>query len=155
MFDVRSEYLFAYGSLMSGIDIEAGRLERRSLREAGAFVSPGSIRGRMIDVGPFPAAVTSCSNKHRIFGELWRISSSAPELWAMLNRYEGCEPGYSGPYAYRRSKRRVACCDGHRRMAWVYVWDRPTEGFPQINSGRWQPKISKPFRAELLLRNAA
>lgn len=155
MFDVRSEYLFVYGSLMSGIDIEAGWLERSALRQAGAVISPGSIRGLMIDVGPFPAAVNSCSNKHRIFGELWSIPSLAPELWAILNRYEGCEPGYSGPYAYRRSKRIVLCEDGRRRMAWVYIWDRPKEGFSPIYSGRWQPKTTRPFRAQQDQRDAA
>jgi gamma-glutamylcyclotransferase (GGCT)/AIG2-like uncharacterized protein YtfP len=139
MHEPESAYLFAYGSLMSWVDGEKGWRERAALAGAARRVGRGSVRGLLIDVGPFPAAIGSSKPHDRIFGELWRLPSRDHALWTMLDHYEGNYAGYTGPFAYKRTKRRVHCEGGRGVRAWIYVWDRPWREFPRIPGGRWQP----------------
>jgi gamma-glutamylcyclotransferase (GGCT)/AIG2-like uncharacterized protein YtfP len=135
-----SAYLFAYGSLMSWADGEKGRRERAALAIAAHRAGRASIRGILVDVGPFPAAIGSRRPCDRIYGELWRLPSRDHTLWAMLDHYEGNYAEYTGHFAYRRARRVVQCEDGRRVKAWVYVWDRPWSAFPRILGGQWQPR---------------
>lgn len=121
--------LFTYGTLRAG----AGTPEPVAglLREAAERLGRGRIDARLFDAGGFPAALPAA--KGRVVGDLFRLRRPGGVL-AALDRYEGCDGDRS---LFRREVLPVRRPDGGIVSAWVYVWNRPVEGLPEIPSGDW------------------
>ncbi len=138
-------FLFTYGTLMSSVDTELGRFERRLMSARAQLVGRGRVRGRLYDAGACPAGVASESARGYIHGEVWMLPVRAGRLLRALDRYEGCEPASPPPYPYRRTVALVTHELGWQIVAWAYVWNGPTRTLTRVRSGHWSPTVEAPY----------
>ncbi len=134
--------LAAYGTLMTGQ--ENGLDPRvRSRMQAGR---PCLIRGRLYEVretegdgrhATYPALVECRDDRAMVRGELLAIGAEAAIVLAALDRYEGYVPGDPDASTYLR-RRRPVLADGVALQAWIYLYNRPTDGLRPIANGRWR-----------------
>jgi gamma-glutamylcyclotransferase (GGCT)/AIG2-like uncharacterized protein YtfP len=112
------------------------------LARGATFLAVGSIAGRLLDLGQYPALVAGAG---RVQGELYGLDD--PELLPVLDREEG--------YNFRRSMTTVTLASGRRLRAWVYRYRGPRERAVPIPHGdyrrvRWRclpPRSSRPTRS--------
>jgi gamma-glutamylcyclotransferase (GGCT)/AIG2-like uncharacterized protein YtfP len=83
------------------------------LSRVATFVSAGRVRGRLLDLGPYPGLVGGGGT---VRGELYRID--APEVLPVLDREEG--------YNFDRRLATVTLASGRRARAWAY-WYRGSQ----------------------------
>jgi gamma-glutamylcyclotransferase (GGCT)/AIG2-like uncharacterized protein YtfP len=123
--------LFVYGSLRSGFRSPAYEYISRYFTLAGE----GKVRGRMYDMGEYPAAVPSEDDSF-VIGELYIIKNENEFSWAIgqIDDYEGvgAEPGE--PQCYVRGVADVII-NNSITPAWMYWYNGDTTGRPVIASG--------------------
>jgi gamma-glutamylcyclotransferase (GGCT)/AIG2-like uncharacterized protein YtfP len=123
--------LFVYGSLRSGFHSHAYEYIRRYF----TLVGNAKVRGKMFDLGEYPAGVKSNDNSF-IIGELYRIINENEIDWAIaqLDDYEGVsvEPGETPLY-----KREIADVHFENNItpAWIYWYNGDVNGKPSVESG--------------------
>jgi gamma-glutamylcyclotransferase (GGCT)/AIG2-like uncharacterized protein YtfP len=144
--------IFTYGTLMSTATCDVGRAERAAMGRCARLNGPASLRGRMYDVGLYPAAVPTPLALSWIYGEIWQLPPDNDDLLAMLDRYEGCGPGCDPVPPYRRTRVSVRTRDGRRVRTWMYVWNRSTSGLMPIPDGRWRAPNDASGRIDILRR---
>lgn len=114
--------LFVYGTLrragpMHGLLVPGAR-----------FVARARFRGRLYDLGVFPALTPSDSDADGVLGELYEIDGADPGAHlASLDRYEGAQ--------FVRSLEPVTCEDGAVVEAFVYLYQGEVGGGRHIVSG--------------------
>src|SRR5262245_19715765 len=97
-----TDLLFAYGTLMRGFGLSSlldGRAE---------YVGRGTVSGRVLDLGAYPAAVRD--EIGTVSGDLFRVRD--PELWRTLDSAEGPQ--------YHRGEVTVLTADGRAVTASIY-----------------------------------
>ncbi|MBS1577054.1 MAG: gamma-glutamylcyclotransferase [Bacteroidetes bacterium] len=124
-------HLFVYGSLMSGFKSPAYEYMSRYFD----LVAPAKIRGRLYDMGEYPAAIPA---KDDIFikGELYIIKNEPEFSYAIgqLDDYEGTKPEPGEQQLYRRDL--VEVIHGNEiTWAWVYWYNGEISGRPVVASG--------------------
>jgi gamma-glutamylcyclotransferase (GGCT)/AIG2-like uncharacterized protein YtfP len=122
--------VFVYGSLRRGDSAHA------RLRAGAVRLGPATIRGRLYDLGPYPAARPSRRPCERVHGERYRLTR--PAALAALDMYEGCDPAGGAANEYRREAVPVECA-GRRCDAWVYWYARSQRGARRLPAGVWRP----------------
>jgi len=95
------------------------------LARGATFLAVGSIAGRLLDLGRYPALVAGAG---RVQGELYRLDDA--ELLPVLDREEG--------YNFRRSMTTVTLAGGRRLRAWVYRYRGPRERAVPIPHGDYR-----------------
>ena len=110
---VATDRLFVYGTLMRGFALHG-------LLAGGAeYLSPGTVKGRLLDLGAYPGAVPD--RESTVAGEVYRIL--APVLFTMLDSAEGPQ--------YHREETRVRMADGRQVTAFIYWYVGPlARGIP-------------------------
>lgn len=124
------EYLFVYGTLRRDTGNEMYRLLARNAE----FVGDASFKGRMFLVDDYPGAVPSRSTHDVVRGEVYRLLDPDYVL-ERLDEYEECDPESPSTSLYRRELAGVALDHGDHVAAWVYIYNQPVSGLPQILSG--------------------
>ena len=124
------QHLFVYGTLRRN----AGNKMSSLLAEQGAFVGEAFCQGQLFRIDYYPGLVLSENPAHVVKGEVYALHDPAA-LLARLDEYEECGPGFSEPAEYVRKQRVVSLSDGCELLAWVYVYNRSTEGLTDIPSG--------------------
>ncbi|WP_353662477.1 gamma-glutamylcyclotransferase family protein [Hydrogenimonas sp. SS33] len=119
-----ADRLFVYGTLKRGHPMH------RLLAPFARYVAEGSICGKLYDLGAYPGVVEEQGCRHRVFGELYRLTDAA-EAFRVLDAYEGSE--------YRRIELPVRLEGGRSVPAWVYLYVGPLEGAGWLKSGEWRP----------------
>ena len=123
-----SQYVFFYGTLMTGFDRRARLGMDDRLRARGA----GTIEGKLFDLGLYPAAVPSTEG--RVRGEVYELLDPVAML-AALDDIEGYEPASQDSSLYVRRPARVTLDDGTELEAWAYFYNAPLGQAPAITSG--------------------
>lgn len=125
-----TERLFVYGTLREGGG--APQELRRLLDARTTRVGTGVVRGRLLDVGAFPAAVLDGEGEIR--GEVLALAEPDRVLRA-VDRYEG----YGGPGddLFERALVRVRMDEGGVLGAWAYVFTKDAGTLPEVPSGDW------------------
>jgi gamma-glutamylcyclotransferase (GGCT)/AIG2-like uncharacterized protein YtfP len=95
------------------------------LARGATFLGAGSVAGRLLDLGRYPALIAGAG---RVTGELYRLDD--PELLPVLDREEG--------YNFRRSMTTVTLASGRRLRAWVYRYRGPRERAVPIPHGDYR-----------------
>lgn len=95
------------------------------------FVEEGTSRGKLFDLGAYPAAVPSDNPSEVVRGEVYLLDDPEPIL-KFLDEYEGCSG--ENPL-YRRQKIQVVLENGKKVYAWIYMYSQPMNGFSVIPSG--------------------
>ena len=123
--------LFVYGALRKGFEHPVFTYIANYFH----FVGPGKIKGRLYDLGEYPAAIPA-DDDHYIFGELYTIRHKDEFCYAIgqLDDYEGINPGDDATSLYRRELTEVYTDNG-LVTAWVYWYNGSVDGYPPIASG--------------------
>jgi gamma-glutamylcyclotransferase (GGCT)/AIG2-like uncharacterized protein YtfP len=123
--------LFVYGSLRRGFKSHAYEYISRFF----SFVDNGKVRGKLFDLGPYPAGVP-CNDESFIIGELYTIKHQPEFAWAIgqLDDYEGVAAEADEIQLYKRELTDVFLETGTTR-AWIYWYTGSIEGKPRIESG--------------------
>lgn len=123
--------LFVYGSLRSGFHSTAYEYISRYF----TLVGNAKVRGKLFDLGEYPAGVKSNDNSF-IIGELYRITNDNETDWAIaqLDDYEGV---YTEPEEIPLYKREIAdvYIDDKITHAWIYWYNGDVNGKPLVESG--------------------
>jgi len=125
-----AEHLFVYGTLRLGAEHPLAELLSRS----ADYLGPAAARGKLFLIGNYPGMVNSEDPTDLVYGDLFRLHPGTP-LLRQLDDYEECAPGYPEPTEYLRCLARVTNQQGIDYSAWFYLYNRPTEHLPRIDSG--------------------
>jgi gamma-glutamylcyclotransferase (GGCT)/AIG2-like uncharacterized protein YtfP len=129
-------HLFVYGTLMSTATGALGKGMRERLQREARLLGPATIRGRLYDLGRYPALVDSDGPAELVYGEVFALHAPHTSL-AWLDRYEGIVPGRHGLNEYERVERPVRLESGQEFTAWVYLYRKSIAGARRIPAGRW------------------
>lgn len=131
MVDPANYQLFVYGSLRSGFQSPAYEYISRYFQ----FIGPAQVRGRLYDMGNYPAGVPVTGNEF-IKGELYKIRDPLEFDWAIgqLDDYEGVATEDDEVQLYKRETCEVYLGDRIEK-AWIYWYKGTTVGKPVIKSG--------------------
>jgi gamma-glutamylcyclotransferase (GGCT)/AIG2-like uncharacterized protein YtfP len=131
MMEQSNGQVFVYGSLRSGFHHPAYTYISRYF----TLLSDARVKGRLYDMGEYPAAIPSEMDSY-IIGELYRINSAEEFEWAMaqLDDYEGVNVEHGDTPLYRR-ERTIVYTNNEQTTAWVYWFNRDISGAPPIETG--------------------
>jgi len=123
--------LFVYGSLRSGFRSPAYEYISRYF----SFVGEAKVRGKLFDMGSYPAGLPTNDNNF-IIGELYEAKSADEFPWAIgqLDDYEGVSVEPDEVQLYRREITEVLV-NGKLTHAWIYWYNGDVSGRPFISSG--------------------
>jgi gamma-glutamylcyclotransferase (GGCT)/AIG2-like uncharacterized protein YtfP len=129
--------LFVYGTLrprLQGCEVAIARWLAASAEHLGA----ARTRGRLYDLGPYPALVLLPPvNGPRgwIAGDVYRLPRPQ-QMLATLDRYEGA-PGRARP-RFERVERRIRVDACRSADAWLYVYRGPLTHAARIRCGDYR-----------------
>jgi len=127
---MKDEFLFVYGTLRR----EAGGAARHILARYSTFVGEATYQGRLYKVSWYPGAVPSDDPADLVRGEVYRLRQ--PDLvLSRLDRHEEYGPGFADPSEYVRLSQEVRLRTGQILSAWIYVYNRPVDGFDRVPDG--------------------
>jgi gamma-glutamylcyclotransferase (GGCT)/AIG2-like uncharacterized protein YtfP len=129
-------HLFVYGTLMSTAPGAFGKAMRERLQSEAQLLGPAAIRGRLYDLGRYPALVDSDDPADLVHGQVFALREPG-KSFAWLDRYEGIVPGQHGHNEYQRVQRPVRLARGEDITAWVYIYCKSVARAPRIAAGRW------------------
>lgn len=121
-------YLFVYGTLR--LDTPPNNRATEALDQHTQQAGKGWIRGKLFDLGSFPAARPAADSW--VTGRLYRIKDPE-QLFEVLDPREGHRQEANGLFS--RDKVSVFRGDGATVKAWIYWWNRDTHDGPEIRSG--------------------
>jgi gamma-glutamylcyclotransferase (GGCT)/AIG2-like uncharacterized protein YtfP len=131
------KYLFVYGTLMtSAVEAKLGKPQRARLQREGTSLGDATIKGRLHDLGRYPALMASTSAVAH--GEVFRLANPLSSFrW--LDMYENVVP-VRETYEYERVVRPVWLASGEEIVAWVYLYKADLPLTSQVADGRWVPR---------------
>lgn len=125
-----TEYLFLYGTLLSGeLSNEAAAIVRQ-LRP----VAPARVAGRLYDLGEYPGAVVDRSAKTSIKGVLFELPDDDRVL-RTLDDYEEFDRGETKQSLFVRIRAVAKLADGTRVGTWIYAYNRDPGNAKMIAGG--------------------
>jgi gamma-glutamylcyclotransferase (GGCT)/AIG2-like uncharacterized protein YtfP len=124
------DHLFLYGTLRP--DLARGELV--ALVQPLCALGQATMRGRLYDLGPYPAAVLDDSADCDIVGQVVALPDD-PALLARLDAYEGFDPRRPADSLYLRVRRKATLADGRIQDCWIYAYNRDPGSAPQVASG--------------------
>jgi gamma-glutamylcyclotransferase (GGCT)/AIG2-like uncharacterized protein YtfP len=127
--------IFVYGTL------KRGQCREHCWPHLPLRVEGATIRGRLLDLGPYPALV---EGDDLIAGEVWHLATEhMPHTLAVLDEVEDAAVGEVGLYARRLVECRTPT--GESVQAYAYYYSRPHDisHCPMVRAGsdglcRWQ-----------------
>ncbi|ADK84408.1 AIG2 family protein [Desulfarculus baarsii DSM 2075] len=124
-------HIVFYGSLMADFPTQ----DHVGVRAMVALVRPCLVWGRLYDLGSYPGLAPG---QRRVAAELYRLVD--PAALALLDRFEDYDPLNPGGSEYLRQCASLA--DGSEQ-AWVYYFNRPTEGLRLIEGDSWAAHLGR------------
>ncbi|WP_460684085.1 gamma-glutamylcyclotransferase family protein [Niabella aquatica] len=126
-----SNFLFVYGSLLSGFKSPAYEYVSRYFELKGSAV----VKGTIYDMGTFPVGVPNDTGR-LIKGELYAIRNpkELSFVLAQLDDYEGLYPDEGEEVYYKRELVNATLENGDIINAWVYWYNKEIEGKPVVES---------------------
>ena len=131
--------LFVYGTLRPGLAPAAIAAVARTLLPLG----PARVRGRLYDLGRFPAAVADASADGWIQGELVVLGPDSPPL-AWFDAYEGFDPTAPETGPFRRESGSALDASGGEVPCWIYTYVRRLDERRRLPGGAWPARRSHP-----------
>lgn len=117
--------VFVYGSLLPGLSNH--EVAKPYLRR----VDPGTVRGRLADLGPYPALLPGLEG--RVRGMWFELDKAGLPALDRLEDFKGIEETND----YERVW--ITDADSPSLAGWVYIWTE-TRGYP-LADGDWWPDI--------------
>ena len=131
MKDSAVNQLFVYGSLRSGFKSPLYEYISRFF----TFVGEARIRGKLFDMGSYPAGVSTRDNTF-ITGELYQLNRESDFSWVIgqLDDYEGVNVEPDEMQLFRREITEIFL-NGGITHAWIYWYNGDVSGKALIASG--------------------
>ncbi|HVC94604.1 MAG TPA: gamma-glutamylcyclotransferase family protein [Pirellulales bacterium] len=133
----RVDYLFVYGTLTPSLAPAVIKPIVMKLRPIG----PGSVAGRLYDLGPYPAAIFDAAASTRIFGEVFVFPEADPEAMRRIDEYEGFDPGDLSRSLYVRTRQCVTVADGSDLNCWAYQYNRDVTHARLLANGNYAKRM--------------
>lgn len=127
-------YLFVYGTLQPSFVNPFAQ----SLYQNNRYVGPGTLRGRLYDIGHYPGAVYDPNGSDRVHGSVFDVTQQT-NLLGNLDEYEGV----SNPPMLTDEYVRVLipiCFGADELRCWAYLYNWPLPDSQLIPSGRYSIK---------------
>jgi len=125
-----------YGLLKQGA---AGQPADLPLDSAGAFGASCRFRARMVDLGGFPGVVEGDQLCH---GIRWKLSDIF-----ILSAMDAFEDVTEDPATSLYLRKQIPLMDDtgaeSGETAWIYWYNRPTDGYPPVADGNWPLEAGK------------
>jgi len=123
--------LFVYGTLRSGFHHPAYAY----ISDNFTLVGQGKIKGRLYDMGEYPAAVP-VADESFIIGELYQLKEDLDFYWVIeqIDDYEGLNVEEGEVALYKREQGEVFLAEGSS-IAWVYWYNQDVSGRTPVPSG--------------------
>lgn len=133
-------HLFVYGSLRSGFRSPVYEYISRFFK----FIGEAKVKGKLFDMGSYPAGVPAAEGEHYIVGELYQAKNEHEFGWAIgqLDDYEGVAVEADEIQLYRREVTDVHI-NGETVKAWIYWYNGDIGGRPFIPSGDMMEYLHK------------
>lgn len=125
-----SDKLFVYGTLLDE-DNKYGIY----LRDSSKFYSTGKIKGKLYNIGEYPAAVLLPQGEDYIHGIILQMDEPDITL-SIIDIYEGFGEEHPNPNEFIRVMTDIETKEG-AVTCWIYLYNLPTEGLTQIDSGKY------------------
>lgn len=131
--------LFVYGSLRRGFHSPVYEYISRFFK----FIGEAKVRGKLFDVGSYPAGVGTNENSF-IIGEMFQVKNEHEFSWAIgqLDDYEGVSVESDEVQLYRREITEVHI-NNQMTQAWIYWYNGDVSGRPLIASGDLMEYLKK------------
>jgi gamma-glutamylcyclotransferase (GGCT)/AIG2-like uncharacterized protein YtfP len=126
----RDSLLFVYGTLRSFVDIPMAQWLRRRSR----YVGSATTRGRLYDLGPYPALRPARARGETVAGDVYRVTN--PRVFRVLDRYEAGDARARARFT--RARCVVTLSRGARKSAWAYHYRRSVVAAARIASGDYR-----------------
>ena len=126
-----NQYLFVYGTLLVEGNPYAAYLSQHC-----KFIKTGRFKGRLYDVGEYPAALADQSARLFVHGSIYLMDEPDKTL-THIDQYEGIAPNEPAPHEYVRVLLPVET-DTDAVTCWVYLYNWPVGGLPKIISGNYR-----------------
>jgi gamma-glutamylcyclotransferase (GGCT)/AIG2-like uncharacterized protein YtfP len=127
---MNDDYLFVYGTLRRDSESEMYHL----LARYGEFVGDATYQGKLYMVDYYPGVVPSDDPQDVVRGEAYKLTCS-DIVPSRLDDYEECGSVFPEPNEYIRRNEMVKLNSGEVITAWIYIFNRSTEGLQLIQSG--------------------
>ena len=124
--------LFVYGTLRPARAPASIAAVVGTLRPLG----PARVRGRLYDLGRFPAAVPDARAEGWIQGELVALGPDSPPL-SWFDAYEGFDPRTPATSLFRRARALAVDAGGQAVRCWIYAWARSVDERHRVPGGAW------------------
>jgi gamma-glutamylcyclotransferase (GGCT)/AIG2-like uncharacterized protein YtfP len=121
--------LFVYGTLLP----ERVAPQLAPLVAGLARIGPGSVPGRLYDLGPYPGAVPEPAAEERIRGHVLAIPDEA--VLARLDAYEGDGPVGAASSGFVRETAVAILDDGASLECWIYAYRGDLSGARFVSGG--------------------
>lgn len=95
----------------------------RAVSQRLQYAGSGQVRGRLYDLGPYPAAVVDPQADSDIHGDVYWLPPD-PAVLVSLDAYEGYDACYPERSLFRRVPVQVRLDDGRTIECWMYVYNR-------------------------------
>lgn len=125
----KSDKLFVYGTLLRDTDNPMSAY----LKSKSAFIGEGAMRGKLFKVDFYPGAVFLPDSAQQVFGEIYSILHPE-EVFEVLDTYENYTPLAPEQSLFTRKVVPVTM-SGETVYCWVYLYNHPTDGLMQLDSG--------------------
>ena len=125
-----NDKLFVYGTLLDE-DNKYGIY----LRDCSRFYATGYVKGKLYDVGQYPAAVLSESGNDRIYGIILQIDGPSDVL-ALIDMYEGFGQDQPQPNEFIRIITEAETENGPVQC-WIYHYNLSADNLIWIASGKY------------------
>jgi gamma-glutamylcyclotransferase (GGCT)/AIG2-like uncharacterized protein YtfP len=112
-------HLFVYGTLHP----DRAPAEIAATVRQLTLIGPGTIRGRLYDLGDYPGVVIHPTHNEEIPGEIFALPED-PAALTTLDRYEDFRPTDPVGSLFIRSECTVALPDGNNIACWIYLYNR-------------------------------
>lgn len=121
---------FVYGTL------KRGQVNHALIAPAVRDATPATIRGRLYDVGPFPAL---SAGDETVSGEALTVEAAAlPRLLAILDDLEGYDPADPAGSMYVRRVVTATAAGGRQFAVYAYFYNRDPAGLRHLPGGEWR-----------------
>lgn len=137
------EYLFVYGTLRKGYDLKL----KKKIKDDMRYVGQGKVGALMYDLGKYPGAIQNRSGGV-VIGDVFLLND-APKVLTILDKYEGISEEGSSKDEFVRKKKRVKLRSGKQINAWIYLYNKKTEGKLEIKYKNYLTYVKKRLSGKL------
>lgn len=133
------DYLFVYGTLMSGIQNPINF----QMAEYGQFIGLGIMSAQLYLVDYYPGAIMDTHGLGTVQGEIYRLLYPKKTL-KILDEYEEYSYRQRSVSEFVRKKVEVKQLSNNEKiMAWTYIFNKSTTTLTPLQSGRFRDTIGK------------